>query len=348
MLSSEGKFFGRIVHVQLVCTVLCAVFGLVCSYQIRMVAERLLLAQVQEVQRYTDPEQPASPLNVRVPTSPSSEGSRRPVLGNGGLFQGKGGCLGFGGNTVPVGPVEAFAQGSATVGGPGGVNVAGQVLGSNAQFGTGCVGTGMGNVAGQAFGGVAASVTQQSNVPVSPLYQQLGFSGRTDGSQQTFLQPGSCSNFGCGVFGQNSNGSVPYSEFSRLQQQQQFLQQQSQAGIPGYPPGMTPGVATGMMSSPMGPSLGGFTPQQEAMRQIENLLGGLNPLQLRALSEVVTSQRALQSRGLPEVFGQVPAIGSGFDFGGFSSVEAATSWFWSGSIGRGLKQSRTFGYLFEE
>ena len=66
-------------------------------------------------QRYTDPEQPASPLNVRVPTSPSSEGSRRPVLGNGGLFQGKGGCLGFGGNTVPVGPVEAFAQGSATV-----------------------------------------------------------------------------------------------------------------------------------------------------------------------------------------------------------------------------------------
>ena len=52
------------------------------------------------------------------------------------------------------------------------------------------------------------------------------------------------------------------------------------------------------------------------MRQIENLLGGLNPLQLRALSEVATSQRALQSRGLPEVFGQVPAIGSGFDFGG--------------------------------
>ena len=62
------------------------------------------------------------------------------------------------------------------------MNVAGQVLGSNAQFGRGCVGTGMGNVPGQAFGGVAASVTQQSNVPVSPLYQHLGFSGRTDGS----------------------------------------------------------------------------------------------------------------------------------------------------------------------
>ena len=41
VLSSEGKFFGRTVHVQLVCTVLCAVFGLVCSYQIRSLGFRV-------------------------------------------------------------------------------------------------------------------------------------------------------------------------------------------------------------------------------------------------------------------------------------------------------------------
>lgn len=170
---------------------------------------------------------------------------------------------------------------------------------------------------GQPCTGGGVGVAQANTVPVNPSCPQTDVSGRTDGSQQ-FLQQGV---FGCSPNVTDFHGSQQVPGVSVLQQQQQQfrllqqqLQQQSQIGAP---PGMwNSAAAAGSPTVPTGPSLRGCTPQQEAMRQIEGLLGSLNPLQLRALSEVVTSQRTLQSRGLPEVFGQVPEVGSGFDFGG--------------------------------
>ena len=264
--------------------------------------------------RYSGPEQPASPLNARVPTSPSSGSSQRQGLEGKGLFAGKGGGQGFGSGTVPFGPGSTFAQGNVPFGaGPAVTGFQGQGFGPCTQFGCGGCGTGFCGAYGQPCTGGGVGVAQANTVPVSSSCPQTDVSGRTDGSQQ-FLQPG--------VFGCNPNVTdfqqVP--GVSVLQQQQQFrllqqqLQQQSQFGAP---PGMWNSAAmTGSSTVPAGPSLGGFTPQQEAMRQIESLLGSLNPLQLPALSEVVTNQRTLQSRGLPEVFGQVPEVGSGFDFGG--------------------------------
>ena len=165
------------------------------------------------------------------------------------------------------------------------------------------------------YGLCGVGAAQANTVPVTPSRPQTDFSSRTDGSQQ-FLQQGV---FGCSPNVTDFHGSQQVPGVSVLQQQQfrllqQQLQQQNQFEAP---PGMWNSAAAARSSTvPTGPSLGGCTPQQEAMRQIEGLLGSLNPLQLRALSEVVTNQRTLQSRGLPEVFGQVPEVGSGFDFGG--------------------------------
>ena len=170
--------------------------------------------------RNSDPEQPASPLNVRVPTSPSSGSSQRQGLEGKGLFAGKGGGQGFGNGTVPFGPSAAFAQGNVPFGaGPTVTGFQGQGFGPCTQFGCGGCGTGFCGAYGQPCTGGGVGVAQANTVPVSSPCPQTDVSGRSDSFQRQFFQHG--------VFGGNPNvtdfqSSQQVPGVSVLQQQQQF------------------------------------------------------------------------------------------------------------------------------
>ena len=151
-------------------------------------------AQVSEggkgIARYSDPEQPSSPLNVRAPTSPSSESSDRQGLGGKGLFTGKGNGQAFGGNTVPFGPVGTFAQGSVPFGGPSVPGFQGQAFGPTAQCGNGGCGSCGNSFVGQPGTVGSVGMTQGNTVPVNPSFPRTDFYNKTDGSQ-SFLQQNS-------------------------------------------------------------------------------------------------------------------------------------------------------------